>query len=121
MISKGCMEMIPLLLPHGDELAHELLITCIHNLLGVVSNFPAIIFEIAVGAVVDLILYSDDDVILQYGAACLYIFTQEKMRNNLRLSTRVLKVLPKLLTSENCLTQYFSVITSANMFFQDLW
>eukprot|EP01036_Dinobryon_divergens_P015343 gene15343-20786_t len=42
------------------------------------------------------------------------------MRGDSKLTIRMLKALPKLLLSSDPLTQFFSVTTSANMFFQEL-
>jgi len=121
MISKGSVEMIPQLLPYCSERGVQLLIKTLHNLLGVVSTFPSIIFDISVTVVLDIALHSSNPVVLQYAAASFYIFTKERMRGNTRLTVRLLKALPKLLAASDSLTQFFSVTTSANMFFQNLW
>ena len=121
MISKGSVEMIPQLLPYCEEKTRLLIMKALHNLLGVVPSFPTIIFDMAVNVVVDMVLHSDNFAILQYASSCFYVFTKERMRGISRLTIRMLKTLPKLLTASDPLTQFFSVITSANMFFQDLW
>eukprot|EP01041_Mallomonas_annulata_P005817 gene5817-11737_t len=79
-----------------------------------------LIFEKSVNIVIDLALNSDNPLILQYAASCFYIFTIEKMRGDSKLTIRMLKALPKLLLSSDPLTQFFSVTTSANIFFQEL-
>lgn len=120
MISKGCIEMLPQLLPYCNVDSRLLIMKTLHNLLKVVTTFPTIIFEIITNLVIDMILYDSHESLLQYGSSCCYIFTREKLRGIGRLVPRLLRALPKLLLVSDPLTQFFSITTSANMFFQDL-
>ena len=117
MIAKGCIELLQQLLPFCGEEGFQLVITTLRNLLRIVSSIPSAIFEVAVNVACELIMASADELVLQYASSCVYIFTQERMRNIPRLVVRTVKNLPKLLGSTEPLTQFYAIAASGNIFF----
>lgn len=120
MISKGALELLQQLLMCSNDRSRLLVIKALHNFLSVVHTFPTTIFEIGVNLVTDIINQTYDEVVLQYSAACFYIFTLDNLRGISRLAIRVVKVLPRLLMCANSLTQYYAIITTSLMFFGGL-
>lgn len=120
MISKGAIELFQQLLPFCNDASRLLCIKALFNLLSVIQTFPTTIFEVAVNVVTDVIQRTYDETALQYAAACFHTFTVENMRGIPRLAMRVVKSLPRLLQCAHSLTQFYSIMTTSNMFFNGL-
>lgn len=120
LISKGTVELLQQLLPYCDDISHMLVIKTLHNLLAHIHSFPIAIYAAAVNIVSDLAHLSENHVTLQYSSSCFYLFTEDNLRNDPRLILRVIRALPKLLLSNDSVTQYFGVACAGNLFFNTM-
>jgi hypothetical protein len=107
-------------MPFCSEKAILYAIKALHDLLYNVSLFPAAIFEVAINTATDVMNFTENQVVLQYVSSILFIATSQENCRKRRLVTRIIKSLPKLLSSPDNLTQFFAISASGNIFFKSL-
>ncbi len=119
LLAKGTVDLLYQLLPYCDNKNRLLVIKSLHNLLqGNLLNI--VMFEHAVSVAVDIIKSTDDEIVLQYAAACVHIFSKESYRNCAKLTLRVVDCLHKLFLCKNPFTQFFVSTTTATLFFSTM-
>lgn len=120
LLSKQAVDLLQQVYRYCDEPARLLVIKTLRNLMKIVKLFPAVIYASAVDIVAGLSEDSDNVVTLQHVASCFHIFTQDNLRNDRKLAVSLTRALPKLLQSEDPVTQYYSVATAGNLFFTSI-
>lgn len=121
LLIRGSIEILNQLLQYSfeEKRNQKLLIKVVHNLLlGTVLSNPS--FDVAVKIVTSIINHSEDEMTIQYAAACINIFSLENMRSMHSLAVKVVDVLPILLESNHPITQYYAVAAAGQILFSNL-
>ena len=122
MLQKGTIDIINNMLTHVDDKGKLLIIKIIHNFLQVPATSTAMntsSFETAVTMAAQIVHSTTLVSTLQYCAACFHIFTKERLREAMAII--IIDAMSILLRSRDPLTQFFSISTSGNLFFNNLW
>lgn len=121
MLSKGSIEVLSSLLPYCDDRCELMILKVLHNFLQSPVGISLSSFEVALLLVLKIVEKADQLVIQQYGAACIHIFTREKVRGLKHLATLIVDIMPRLLQLSDPLTQFFVISSCGNLFFGSLW
>ncbi len=124
MLQKGTIEILNNILSYCDDKGRLLIVKILHNFLQFPLTAAAMSltsFETAVTMVAHIVCETYSETTLQYCAACFHIFTREKLRDQKHLSVLIIDSMTVLLKSSDPLTQFFSISTSGNLFFNNLW
>lgn len=124
MLQKGTVEILNIILSYCDDKGRLLIIRILHNFLQAPVTAAAMSltsFETSVGMVANIVCETSSPITLQYCAACFHIFTRDKIRDQKHLSVPIIDSMTLLLRSDDPLTQFFSISTSGNIFFDNLW
>eukprot|EP01038_Epipyxis_sp_PR26KG_P006972 gene6972-9532_t len=120
LLQKGSVDILYSLLPYSHENGRLLIIKILHNFFQTPSMVKTFLFETATSIVIAIVNKSTSPVIMQYCAACVQIFTKEGLRGLKDLAVPIIDVLSILLKCADPLTQYFSISSSGNLFFNNL-
>lgn len=116
MIQKGGLDILKTILAHADDGTMTVTMKALHNIM----KYPTLsqsAFELCCDIACTACRISEDLVVLEYVSACLYQLAEQSMRGNIALADEVMGLLPKLISSEKPLTQYFAISAAGDLFF----
>lgn len=120
MLSKGCIEILQNLLPYSDERCLLFISKIIYNFLQAPSQISKSSFELSLTIISNIILITKNNFTIQYCSASYFIFTKEKLRNITTMSGIIVDSMNVLLKSSDYITQFFSISSAGNLFFDNL-
>ena len=128
MISKGSIDLLNQLMPHCNESALLFCVRALYDLLSYVNSFPSAIFDNAVNAAIDVFSLSDNpdfsskgvETMWQYVASIICTCTKHEYCKKKTLVDSICRCMPKILQSKDRLTNFFSIISAGNIFFNNL-
>ena len=120
LLQKGCLDILYPILPYCNDESLLLIIKSVHNLLFAVTSMSNSSYELAVKITAFIVPNTNSSSSHQYAAACSHIFTETRGRDNSRLLSLITNGIPRLLDSEEPLTQYYAVSSAGNIFFLNL-
>jgi hypothetical protein len=119
LIAKGTVDIVAQLIPHCNQISLLYCVKTIHNLVAV-PTMPKWSFETSVNIISDILKKTEEPNIIQYVAACIYMFTKVNYMGIEKLIPLVINTMPKLLASQDSITQFFSIACAGNLFFVQL-